>query len=274
MQRLLAFIENNLYFILFLVLQAVCAALLFKLNPYQQSVISNSATNVTARVNNFSTSVKNYFGLNQQNILLQNHFIDSLNDASPFMTMHYMADTFAISDSLGARLFDMVPAQVVYNSVNRADNVIVINKGSKDNLIKGSGVISAQGIVGVVTAVGENFSTVMSVLNTNFRVIPQINGQEFYTDVIWNNQDPYTLSIKKINRLENVKEGDLVSTGKSSLIFPPGIPIGYVKSVETISGSQYFNTQIVTATNFRDLHYVFVIKNNYAEEINELLEDE
>lgn len=274
MQRLLAFIENNLHFILFLVLQVACGILLFKLNPYQQAYFTNSSTELTANVNALSTNIKNYFGLSKKNIELQELFVDSVVPYSPNHQLIFMSDTFVVKDSLKQALFSMLAAQVVYNSVNKADNVLVINKGSNNGIKKGSGVISATGIVGVVTAVGPNFSTVMSVLNTNFKVVPQINDQEFFTEMVWDNKSPYSLSINKINRLENVKVGDLVSTGRSSLIFPPNIPIGYVKSVQTIEGSQYFNTTITTATNFRNLHYVFVVNNNYTEEIESLLNHE
>jgi hypothetical protein len=63
MQRLLAFIEHNFHFILFIILQIICGFLIFGLNPYQQAVFSHSAASVTARSNQFSTDLTSYIDL-------------------------------------------------------------------------------------------------------------------------------------------------------------------------------------------------------------------
>ncbi len=274
MQRLLAFIENNLHLILFLLLQTLSLILLLRLNPYQRAVFSNSATEVTARVNNASSSVANFIGLRKGNEELMQLFKDSLSKEDPRLNMRIFGDSIELKDSVNKLLFSVVPAQVVYHSIHKAENVMVINQGKNQGVKRGSGVISASGVAGIVVGVGPNFSTVMSMQNIDFHLIPQINGQEFFTELQWENEQPNTLSINKINKLEQIKEGDLVSTGTSSLIFPPDIPIGTIEHLQSQENSQYFNTKIRTATDFRNLRYVFVLNNEYKEEIEELLEDE
>ncbi|MFY0642853.1 MAG: rod shape-determining protein MreC [Bacteroidia bacterium] len=274
MQRLLAFIENNLHFILFLVLQVFSLTLVFKLNPYQRAYFSNSASGITSYVNNVSEEVRNFINLREGNRQLQHVYTDSVSKIKDIYQLHLLTDTFKVKDSSFNLLYEVVAAEVVFNSVHKAENVIVINKGRADGIEKGAGLISSEGIAGVVIAVGEHFSTAMSVLNTNFHIVPQINGQEFFTELIWNNQNPYTLKINKINRLENVNVGDMVTTGKSSLIFPAGIPIGKVTKLNEVEGSQYFDTEIETASNFRNLHYVFVVNNSKRAEIEEVMQDE
>ncbi|MBR9861146.1 rod shape-determining protein MreC [bacterium] len=247
--------------------------MIFKLNPYQKAYFTNSSAAVTANINNFSTSVSNYFGLREQNIMLQESIIDSSIYHNPYLSLHYFSDTLEVKDTNAKPLFSMVPAQVVFNSVHKADNVFVINKGSNDGIKKGAGVISSKGVAGIITSVGPNFSTAMSVLHTEFNLIPQINGQEFFTDIIWDNENPHTLTINKINKLEPIDTGDLVSTGMSSLIFPAGIPLGYIEKLIPVKGSQYLDTKITTATNFRKLNYVFVVQNNYIQEIEDQLDE-
>lgn len=273
MERLLAFIEKNFHLILFLVLQMLCVLFLFKLNPYQQAAISNSAIKLTATVNGWSSNVKNYFHLTEGNVQLQRLVADTLLSQNPDYQLRYLGDTFELKDSNNQLLYKLIPAQVVYNSINKAENVFVINKGSRHGVDKGSGVVSSDGVAGIVVAVGQNFSTVMSVLNVNFKMVPMINGVEFFTDIIWDNQSPYSLRINKINKLENVSEGDVVRTGYSSLVFPPNIPIGKVVKTKTMEGSQYFDTEITTATNFRKLRYVFVVNNDYRKEVEALLNE-
>ena len=124
------------------------------------------------------------------------------------------------------------------------------------------GVISSQGIAGVVLSSNQNYSAVMSLLNTNMKITPHINGQEYFTEMIWDNSKFNCLNINGINKLEQINLGDVVSTGNSSLLFPKGIPIGHISKINDTPKSQYFELKLETATNFRNLEYVFVIINN------------
>jgi rod shape-determining protein MreC len=136
------------------------------------------------------------------------------------------------------------------------------------------GVISSQGIAGVVLSSNQNYSSVMSLLNTNMKITPHINGQEYFTEMIWDNSKPNCLSINGINKLEQINLGDIVSSGNSSLLFPKGIPIGHVSKINNLPKSQYFELELEAATNFRDLEYVFVIVNNEYSRLKDLLSND
>ena len=144
MQRLLAFIENNLHLILFVVLQVVCGFLIFSLNAFQQAAFTHSANSVTASVNESVTNVTDYLDLRYQNKELQYQVATQFGNSSNG-SLVYLNDTFKVKDSLSKPLFSMVPAQVIYSTVHRADNVFIINKGSLDGIKKNMGVVSSQG---------------------------------------------------------------------------------------------------------------------------------
>lgn len=272
MQRLLQFIEHNLYIILFAILQIVCLTLLFGLNPYQQAAFSNSVSSITARGNEVSSNVTQYFGLTEQNKVLQENFATQL-ETSSLGSLLYLNDTIAIRDTSRKKLFDAIPAQVVYNTANKANNVFVINKGTDHGIQKNMGVISAEGVAGIVRSSNARYSVVMSLLNTDMNIIPSIHGQEYYTKLAWDNDRANSMQINGLNKLEKIAVGDLVTTGQSSLLFPRGIPIGTISKLEEIPNKQYFTTRIETSTNFRDLRYVFVLVNLDAHLINPLLEE-
>src|SRR5690606_11802514 len=145
------------------IFQGFCATLLFRLNPYQRAYFSNAAGDITARVNHVSSSVTHYFSLGEQNRILQSTIADSILHFNSNLQLHFLNDTFMVSDSSKRPWFDVIPAQVVYNSIHKSENYFVINKGSKDGINKGSGVISPQGVAGIVIAVGPRFSTAMSL---------------------------------------------------------------------------------------------------------------
>lgn len=270
MQRLIAFIEHNFHIILLVVLQAVSFFLIFSLNPFQQAVFTNTASFVTSEINNATSQITRYFGLKEQNIILQNQFVDRFNGGFP-QKLNYLNDTFEVKDSSKHHLYDAIPAQVIYNTSFKMNNVFVINKGAKHGVHKNMGVVSSQGVAGVVLDANDTYSTVMSLLNTKLKIVPFINGQEYFTELIWKNDKVNHLSIKGINKLEQINEGDLVSTGKSSLLFPQGIPIGNISELIRKPSSQYFELELRTSTNFRNLDYVFVIVNKDFERLNTLL---
>jgi rod shape-determining protein MreC len=55
---------------------------------------------------------------------------------------------------------------VVNNSVSHRQNYITINIGRNNGAYQGMGVISNDGVVGVIAATSPNYSTVISLLNT------------------------------------------------------------------------------------------------------------
>jgi rod shape-determining protein MreC len=272
MQRLIAFIEQNIYIMLFILLQAVCGVLLFSLNPYQQASITHSAAFITDKSNELSSTVTGYFDLQEQNKLLQAQVASQFKTDSK-SSLYFMDDTLTLRDTSRRKLFDVLPAQVVYNTIYKASNVFIINKGTKNGIQKNMGVISSQGLAGIVLQSNENYSSVMSLLHINMNVIPTINNLEYYTGLKWDNLNPQTLKITGLNKLEELKVGDKVYTGKSSLLFPAGILIGEISKLETTPTSQYFTTYVKTATNFRNLDYVYVIVNKDINQLVPLLQE-
>jgi rod shape-determining protein MreC len=81
------------------------------------------------------------------------------------------------------------------------------------------------------------------------------------------------MRISGINNLEELKIGDEVKTGKSSMLFPSGISLGTITKLDKNPKSQYYETEIETATNFRSLEYVFVIINRDIDQMEALISD-
>ena len=253
-----------------MILQIICTFLIFSLNPYQQATFSKSALGITSSINKLSSDVYSYWDLKNQNSWLQDQISQQFRESYP-QSLSYLNDTFLIKDTARYPLFDAIPAQVVFNTGYKSNNLFIINKGLSHGIRKNMGVISSQGVAGIVLSSNKNFSTAMSLLNTNMKIIPYINGQEYFTEMIWDNSKLNSLLINGINKLEKVKIGDVVSTGNSSLLFPKGIPIGHVSRINNTPKSQYFELEVKTATNFRNLEYVFVIINNEYSNLKKLL---
>ena len=101
--------------------------------------------------------------LARQNILLQNnlnvlsHELANLKKDTS-ITQQYQMDLL--------KDHEMIPAQVISNSVRQRDNLITINVGSDDGVEPEMGVISGTGVVGIISKVTPHYALVLSVLNS------------------------------------------------------------------------------------------------------------
>ena len=133
------------------------------------------------------------------------------------------------------------------------------------------GVISPEGVAGIVLTTSARYSSVMSLLNLNLSLTPNINGTEYYMPIKWENKGVNILRLKGINKLEEIAIGDRVKTGSSTVLFPKGIHIGTITKLTTKPSSQYFDLEINTATDFRKLNYAYVVINKDINPIESLI---
>jgi rod shape-determining protein MreC len=132
------------------------------------------------------------------------------------------------------------------------------------------GVISAQGIVGKVILVSDNYSRVMSLLNHNSKVSAMMK-KGFYTGLAdWDGKDPRYLTLHNIPKSAKVIMGDTVLTSNFSGSFPPGIMVGTVASIQGDPASGFYELKVKTATDFFSLQYAYLVDNMMWAEQKEL----
>ena len=60
-------------------------------------------------------------------------------------------------------------AKVVQMTTDELHNYLTINRGSKDGIVRGQGVRNTEGVVGIVRTVGQNYSVVLPIINTQMK---------------------------------------------------------------------------------------------------------
>lgn len=145
-----------------------------------------------------------------------------------------------------------------------------MDKGSKDSITIDLGVISSKGIVGIVSDVSENYSTVQSILNTKSRINAKLKKSSHFGSLIWNTEDPNIVQLIDIPRLAELEKGDTIITGGRSTIFPEGILIGTVKDFRLDNDDNYYYVNVNLFNDMTGLEHVYLIENNDAVEILEL----
>jgi len=175
---------------------------------------------------------------------------------------------FTSADS--TKQFEFIPALVINNNYSKSSNYITIKAGKKDSVSGDMGVITSNGLVGVIDKTSNSYSTVLSVLNGNFTTSAQLKKSSHYGTISWGNRDPNLVTLKDIPSQAQLQVGDTIITSGRSAIFPKGIRIGQIADFQLDTSENYYTIQVRLFNDMTNLGYVYVIKNNDLEEIKTL----
>lgn len=271
MRSLLRFLLKNYAFLLFLFLEVVSLVLVFNYNSFQKSVFLNSSNYVSASLYNSVNSVLQYFDLTRVNQQLaeENAFLRTqLERSSSVLELDTDSIHFGLLESDST--FRFTAAKIINNSVNKQQNYITLNKGRKHGVKEDQGILSTQGIVGVITSVSESFSTGLSLLNPRWSVSAKLQKSGFYGSLAWNGEDYQIADLLEIPFHVKLTVGDTVVTSGYSSIFPEGLLIGVVEEYKQPEGENYYDIKVKLATNFKAIRYVEVIDNIKKDELENL----
>lgn len=235
------------------------------------------ANELTGRVSSKYSNVEYYFHLKKTNESLAKQNEQLLNQLKnnyqpPDSLTKVIIDTLNVDTTGTYRKYLWRGARVVNNSVSLQNNFITIHRGEKQGVKKDMGVISPQGIVGMVVNSSENFSVVMTMLNRQSSVSAKIKKTGEIGKVQWDGQSPDRVTMINIPKSVAVAKGDSVVTSGYSLSFPPGILIGVVTDIVDDKTSNFYTLTLKPSTNFYSLEYVTVVDNLQKEEQKKLEE--
>ena len=165
--------------------------------------------------------------------------------------------------------YTFIGATVIRNSVDRQHNYLILDRGAKEGVEPGMGVVTARGVIGIVSAVSRHYSYVISLLNTEQSVSAKLAGSGAFGPMSWPGLAPDKAVLSEIPVHVQAAPGDTVLSSGFSTIYPPDIPIGRVVESKVNQGSSQDLT-VLLFEDFRSLHNVYIVQNNRGEEIREL----
>jgi len=229
----------------------------------------NSSDFFIARTYNAFDNAVNYLKLNEVN-----EYLSEENSELKDNSIKYFRKTFnqnvIIRDSSYEQEFTFISAKIIRNTTNHRSNYLTLDKGALNGIKVGMGVVSKNGIIGIVIETSKRFSAVMSILNKDSKVSARVEKNGYFGSVIWpgnNYRNGYLLDIP--NHVSLV-EGDLIVSSGFSGIFPEGIPIGIVKAVERKAGSGFLEIEIEFTEDYRNVSYAHIVKYLHHFERKEL----
>jgi rod shape-determining protein MreC len=271
MRRLFQFIYLYRAFFTFLVFEIFCAWIIVSSNHYQSSAFFNSSNALSADIFRLRSNITKYFNLSYENndLSTENAFLrqviaESVQRKNYYLSGHYSAD------SILPRQYNYLMARVINNSVQRSNNYITIDKGSRDGIEPGMGVISSWGIVGRVKACSRNFSTIYSLLHSDMLVSSLIKSSGVLCTTSWTGNDPMYADLLYVPRHIKVVKGDSVITSGYNSNFPQGEPIGKIEDFWINENDSFYHIKVKLSNDFTRLAYVYVVSNNFRTEKDSL----
>jgi rod shape-determining protein MreC len=261
------FLQRHLHWFLFGVLEVVSLVLLFQYNSYQNSVWLSSANAVAGTFYEWRSEVASFFTLKQVNndLTLRNYYLE--RQLAQLRRLHDEQTSQPTAEEEKGMAFlsqyNIIPAKVITNELDRADNLLTIDRGEADGIKPGMGVACGNGVVGVTYLTSRHYTVVIPVLNTHSsRVSCAIRGHGYFGVLRWYGEDASHAFVEDIPRHARFKRGDWVETNGFSSIFPAGIAVGRVEQVYNSQDGLSYRLKVRLSTDFGNLRDVVVINDN------------
>ena len=276
MRNLLEFLSKYYHWLLFLVLEVVSFVLLFQYNSYQGSVWFSTSNAVVGKVYEVDAAIESFFSLTKvnENLTRRNFYLERQVNQLRRLYADITRDTTVVERAELEFLsrYELIPAKVVSNSIDRTDNLMTIDRGRKDGVEVDMGVACGNGVVGVVYLVSDHYSVVMPVLNYHSRISCSIRHRGYFGYLKWSGGDASIAYVEDVPRHAKFKRGDWVETSGYSSIFPPGVLVGKIVEVYNSRDGLSYKLKVQLTTDFGNVRDVCVISDKGIAERTRLME--
>ena len=265
MDLLIAFLRSSRIFLAFLLLEFISLWFVIRNNNYQSATSLALSNALSGSIYNQVNATTEYLSLAEVNEKLK------AENARLHAQLNNQASTFPTPDSSSLlNHYSFVPAKEVYNSIYNSKNYIIIDKGLKDGISEGMGVVTTEGIIGKVKASSNNFSTIISILHSDLQVSARVHRKEVIGTLKWDTKDYRFAKLAEVGQHIKLQKGDTIVTSGFNTLYPAGYPIGKVEQLKTASENAFWDITVKLATNFSALKHVYVVRHKLRPEYDSL----
>ncbi|MAW23322.1 MAG: rod shape-determining protein MreC [Cellvibrionales bacterium TMED47] len=230
---------------------------------------------------NFPYQMKEWVGMNttsrtkleQKNVSLEKERLILLGQLQ--RSAELAAENLRLRQLLNATellMQSVLVTEVIGVSPNPVNHTVTVDRGTNDGVYIGQPVLDADGLMGQVVEVYENYSKVLLITDINHALPVQVlrNGLRSIVEGI---SDFNLMALRFVSPTVDIVEGDkLVSSGLGGR-FPMGYPVGTVSSISQKPGEKFMEIKVIPSAKLdrsRHLLLVFTIKDgDVTRDINE-----
>lgn len=150
-----------------------------------------------------------------------------------------------------------VAARIIGSTGDAWSNTVVLDKGKRDGFAVGMPVCSSGGVIGQITEVSSHTATVRLLSDEHSGISAMI--QSTRAQGMLQGQPDGTLRLSYVASDADVKAGDIVITSGIGGLFPKGLPLGTVTSVDRPSNAVYYTIVVRPVSTAENNEEVLVI---------------
>ena len=257
-----------------MVLEGISFVLIVSFNSYQGATMFTTANSVAGNIYMAINDVDSYFGLKNENSILQEHNKELLGEIQILRKrLEIIDDSCTIAQLKKDRNngeFQYLAATVVNNSINKVNNFITIDKGSNDGVTTDMGVFDNNGVIGIVYRTSDNFALVMPLLNNKSNISCKINGCNSFCSLQWHGGDTRYAYLVDLPQYATYQKGDTVITSGFSSFFPADIPVGVIENTEEDDDEIFNKAKVRLFVDFSNIDKVYLVGNETKGEQKQL----
>ncbi|MGB0458632.1 MAG: rod shape-determining protein MreC [Porticoccaceae bacterium] len=262
------------------------ALLLMTLDTYT-SLFESAKSNISKAtiplqlVANFPYKFKDWVGmsatsrtkLEQKNVSLEKERLILLGQLQ--RSAELAAENLRLRQLLNATellMQSVLVTEVIGVSPNPVDHTVTVDRGTNDDVFVGQPVLDAEGLMGQVVEVFDNYSKVLLITDFNHALPVQVQRNGLRS-IVEGTSDYNEMSLRFVSPTMDIEEGDkLVSSGLGGR-FPMGYPVGSVSSISQKPGEKFLEVTVTPSAKLdrsRHLLLVFNLKDgDVTRDLNE-----
>ena len=217
---------------------------------------------MTRPVRNAWHGVSDYEDLQDENERLRDQLEEAgAADISATDAQRQLADLSLVLDLPYANDIPKVVARVVSGPRSNFSHAVQIDKGSDDGLAVGMPVATGAGLAGRITQVSANSATVDLITDPEIRVgVRLASTGDLGTARGQGRGDPLVVDSSIGPRVQIAAGEGVVTSGVDRSVYPPGIPVGTVKTSRSGSGGLALELVVEPSVDFDRLSYLTVLQ--------------
>lgn len=165
----------------------------------------------------------------------------------------------SIGDFSALHGYKFLPAEVIYQSFLSRENYALLNKGARDGVYPGLGVVSTKGVVGIIAETTATYSVMYAIFHKDVHLAASLPREGVIGITTWSTPTLNRLLLEYIPLYVQVEPGEEVWTAPNSQIFPPGLRIGRVRAIRSDYTRGFHAIDVDTYAEWGRLSGMFIL---------------
>jgi len=156
-------------------------------------------------------------------------------------------------------------SEIINVDVDPYKQLIILNKGSSNNVYIGQPIIDAQGVMGQIIHVGPMSSTAILITDASHALPVQIDRTGLRANAVGTGQTRQ-LNLRYLTHNVDIQVGDTLVTSGLGGVFPPNYPVALVTKVERPPGEAFAHVEATPIAQLEKSREVLLVWRNIPEE--------